>query len=39
LRITPPPDLAALPVATVLLALGLVLPPLGLLDVNKPVDV
>jgi hypothetical protein len=39
LKFTPPLDLAALPVATVLLVVGVVLPPLGQLDVNMPVDV
>jgi hypothetical protein len=39
LRITPPLDLAAPPVATILLDVGVVLPPLGQLDVNMPVDV
>jgi hypothetical protein len=37
--IAPPLDLAAPPVATVLLAVGDVLPPLGQLDINTTVDV
>jgi hypothetical protein len=39
LRITPPLDLADPPVAKVLLRDDVVLPPLGQLDVNMPVDV
>jgi hypothetical protein len=38
-RITPLLDIAAPSVATVLLADGVVLPPLGQLDVYMPVDV
>jgi hypothetical protein len=39
MRITPPPDLAAPPVATVLLVVGVVQPPFGRLDSNTLVDV
>jgi hypothetical protein len=39
LRITPPLDLAAPPDATVLLAVVVVLPPFGRLDVSMLVDV
>jgi hypothetical protein len=39
LRITPPPNLADPPVATVRLAVVVVLPPFGRLDVSRLVDV